>query len=134
MGWDTILEVLGTSGGLLVVLNWIINIPVLRKKGKLEKEDVSRHMAERDNETIINLYDAVRNLQEEVAVLAGIVTKLKSCKYWNRCPSRVLVQDYERKYFYPHSGQSRMEQKGFRFPRDHPGEPGRTDSFAGQPP
>lgn len=69
MGWDTILEVLGTSGGLLVVLNWIINIPVLRKKGKLEKEDVSRHMAERDNETIINLYDAVRNLQEEVAVL-----------------------------------------------------------------
>ena len=60
MDWDTLFNYLGTGGGLIVLLNWMANLPLLRRQKRLEKDDVSRHMAEKDNETILKLYDEIR--------------------------------------------------------------------------
>ena len=134
MEWGTLLEYLGTGGGLMVILNWVVKIPVLRKKIKLDKDDVSRHMAEKDNQTILQLYDNVRTLQEQVSRLEAALSKLVICPMWNNCPARLLVQDYKRKYFYPPKGQPRVERKGQHIPRDNPVEPGESDDTDGQPP
>lgn len=59
MDWDALFGYLGTGGGLIVLLNWLAGLPLLRRKNRLEKDDVSRHIAEKDNETIVNLYDEI---------------------------------------------------------------------------
>lgn len=130
--WGTILGCL-TGGGLVVVLKYITSLPVLRKQAKLDKEDVSRHMAEKDNETILQLYDQVRDLQERSASMEACLQKLVACPYWNSCPARFLVQDYKRKWFIP-PGQYRVAKEGIRRPRDRPGEQVTADNTDGQPP
>lgn len=134
MSWDALFEYLGTGGGLIVLLNWFAGLPLLRKKKKLEKDDVSRLMSERDNQTILELYEQVQEFRERMFRLEGLLERLVNCPHWERCPARVLVQDYKRKYFYPKSGQSRMGQKGQRYPRDNPEEPGEAGDSTGQPP
>lgn len=122
MDWDALFNYLGTGGGLIVLLNWLAGLPLLRKKKQLEKEDVSRQMAERDNQTILWLYDQVQEFRGRMYRLESMVEKLSNCPHWDRCPARVLVSDYKRKYFYPKGRQSQMEQKGIRHPRSDPGE------------
>lgn len=63
MDWDALFNYLGTGGGLIVLLNWLAGLPLLRRKQKLDRDDVSRQMAARDNETIIRLYDEVRTFR-----------------------------------------------------------------------
>lgn len=123
MDWDALFNYLGTGGGLIVLLNWIAGLPLLRKKKRLEKDEVSRHMAEKDNETILKLYDEIRDFQARMSRLEGCIAKIVVCPVYDRCPARTLVQDYKRTYFPSGSRQSSVEQKGFRHPRDHPEEP-----------
>ena len=52
MDWNALFNYLGTGGGLIVLLNWLAGLPLLKRRKRLEKEDVSRLMAEKDNETI----------------------------------------------------------------------------------
>ena len=59
MNWDTLLAMLGT-GGLTALVNWLINFKATRRKSQLDKDDLSRIMANRDNETILRLYDEKR--------------------------------------------------------------------------
>ena len=91
MDWDALFNYLGTGGGLIVLLNWLAGLPLLRKKKQLEKDDVSRQMAERDNQTILWLYDQVQEFRGRMFRLEGMVEKLSSCPHWDRCPARVLV-------------------------------------------
>lgn len=134
MDWDALFNYLGTGGGLIVLLNWIAGLPLLRKQKRLEKDDVSRHMAERDNEVILKLYDEIRDFQARMSRLEGCIAKIVVCPMYDRCPARPLVQEYKRKYFYQRTGQSRVEQKGQRYPRDNPVQPGDAPDSAGQPP
>lgn len=134
MDWDTLFGYLGTGGGLIVLLNWMANLPLLRRQKRLEKDDVSRHMAEKDNETILKLYDEIRNFQVRMSRLEGCVAKIVLCPMYDRCPARPVVQDYKRRYFYPESRQSPVGQKGKRHPRDNPVTAGPSDGSAGQPP
>lgn len=134
MDWDALFNYLGTGGGLIVLLNWLAGLPLLRKKKQLEKEDVSRQMAERDNQTILWLYDQVQEFRGRMYRLEGMVEKLSNCPHWDRCPARVLVSDYKRKYFYPKGRQHPMEQKGIRHPRSDPGEDITPANPDGQPP
>lgn len=134
MDWDALFNYLGTGGGLIVLLNWLAGLPLLRRKNRLEKDDVSRLMSERDNETILKLYEQVQEFRERMFRLEGILERLVNCPYWERCPARVLVQDYKRKYFYPKAEQSRVGQKGKRRARDNPTQPGDCRGSARQPP
>ena len=99
MDWDALFNYLGTGGGLIVLLNWIAGLPLLRKQKRLEKDDVSRHMAERDNEVILKLYDEIRDFQARMSRLEGCIAKIVVCPMYDRCPARPLVQEYKRKYF-----------------------------------
>ena len=76
MDWDALFNYLGTGGGLIVLLNWLAGLPLLRRKQKLDRDDVSRQMAARDNETIIRLYDEVRTFQERLAAIEGCMAKM----------------------------------------------------------
>lgn len=134
MDWDALFGYLGTGGGLIVLLNWLAGLPLLRRKNRLEKDDVSRHIAEKDNETILNLYDEIRDFQARMSRLEGCIAKIVVCPVYDRCPARTLVQDYKRRYFHPGGRQSPVGQKGERHPRDNPVAPGPADDPAGQPP
>lgn len=134
MEWDALFNYLGTGGGLIVLLNWIANLPLLRKKRKMEKDDVSRLMAEKDNQTILELYDQMREFRAGLFRLEGILERLVDCPYFGRCPARVLVQDYKRKRHYKETGQPRVGSKRKRYPRDNPIQPGDIADIDGQPP
>lgn len=134
MDWDALFNYLGTGGGLIVLLNWIAGLPLLRQKNRLEKDDVSRHIAEKDNETIQKLYDEIRDFQVRMSRLEGCIAKLVVCPVYDRCPARTLVQDYKRRYFHSGGRQPLVGQKGERHPRDNPVRAGLSDSSAGQPP
>ena len=50
MDWGALFNYLGTGGGLIVLLNWIANLPLLRKQKRLEKDDVPHgRERQRDN-------------------------------------------------------------------------------------
>lgn len=134
MDWDALFNYLGTGGGLIVLLNWIAALPLLRKKRKMEKDDVSRLMAEKDNQTILELYDQMREFRAGMFRLEGILERLVDCPYWGRCPARVLVQDYKQKRYYKSTGQPRMGSKGKRHPRDNPVCYSDASDTDGQPP
>lgn len=132
--WDAVFDYLGAGGGLIVLLNWLVRLPALRKRARQEEEEASRHIAEQDDKTIKTLYDEVRSFQERLAHLEGCLARIVVCPSYHRCPSRHLVQDYKRKYYYPPSGQPRVGQKGKRYPRDNPVQPGAAPGSGGQPP
>ena len=134
MDWDALFNYLGTGGGLTVLLNWIAGLPLLRRKKALEKDDVSRQMAARDNETILWLYDQVQEFRSRMFRLEGIVEKLSACPYWERCPARLVVSDYKRKYYHPKGRQPPMAEKGVRRPRSNTGKDAGIPDSAGQPP
>ena len=73
MDWASLFDYLGTGGGLLVILNWLIALPAARKKARMDKDDVARHMETKDNQTIVRLYDQIRDFQERMARLEGCV-------------------------------------------------------------
>lgn len=134
MEWDAFFEFLGAGGGLIVLLRWISELPSLIRKIKEEKKEASLYITERDNETIKELYDKVRMLQERLSSLEGCLAKLVGCPQYNRCPARQLVQDYKREYYYLSNKRPRVEQKGKRYPRDNTLQSGGTNSPIGQPP
>lgn len=133
MNWDTLLAMLGT-GGLVAFVNWLINLKATRRKSVLDKDDISRLMAERDNKTILKLYDENRNILEKLASLESMLYKLVACKHYAQCPARYELQEYKANIQYQRSRQSSMEQKGIRYPRDNPIESGGVDDTDGQPP
>lgn len=133
MSWETLLAMLGT-GGLVAFVDWLIGLKTKRKKSVLDKDDISRLMAERDNETILKLYDENRNILEKLASLESMLFKLVACKHYANCPARYELQEYKANLQYQRNRPSGMEPKGFRFPRDHPGFDSGTGSSAGQPP
>lgn len=133
MTWDTLLAMLG-SGGLVAFINWLIRLKAVRRKSVLDKDDVSRMMAERDNETILKLYNENRNILEKLASLESMLYKLVACKHYDNCPARRELQEYKTNLCQQRSRPSGMEPKGFRFPRDHPDEPCGVDNPDRQPP
>ena len=133
MEWNTLLAMIG-SGGLVGFVNWLINLKVSRQKARMDKDDVSRHMAARDNETIIELYDKNRDILERLVALEEALYKLVRCKHYDTCPARNKLQEYKESYRYQRNRQSPMEQKGVRYPRDNPVKPGDAPDSAGQPP
>ena len=134
MDWDALFNYLGTGGGLIVLLNWLAGLPLLRRKQKLDRDDVSRQMAARDNETIIRLYDEVRTFQERLAAIEGCMAKMGVWPIYGRCPARDLVSEYKRKYYYPKGRQPPVAEKGFHRPRSNTGKDTGIPDTAGQPP
>ncbi|SEF86185.1 hypothetical protein [Parabacteroides chinchillae] len=133
MNWDLLLSMLGT-GGLVAFVNWLINLKATRRKSVLDKDEISRIMAERDNETILNLYNENRNILEKLASLESMLYKLVVCKHFDTCPARYELQNYKQNNKYQRARQSTVEQKGKRYPRDNPVQPGKVDNPDGQPP
>lgn len=132
MDWNTLFSMLGT-GGLVALVNWMINLKAARRRSELEKDDLARIMADRDNETILKLYNENRNILEKLASLERMLYKVVSCRYYAACPARCIVQEYKTKHFREPDGQHQMEQKGIHSPRDHPDEHSGNDNPAGQP-
>ena len=121
MDWNVMLAVVGT-GGLAGLINWLINLKVSRRKAELDKDDVSRHMAERDNQTIVELYDRNRDILERLAALEEVLYKLVRCKHYDECPARNRLQEYKANLRYQRNRQPAMEQKGVRYPRSNTGK------------
>lgn len=119
MDWNTLLAMIG-SGGLVGLVNWLVTLKVSRRKAELDKDDVSRHMAARDNETIIELYDKNRDILERLAALEEMLYKLVRCKHYDTCPARNKLQEYKANYRYQRNRQPPMAEKGFRYARSNP--------------
>lgn len=135
MDWASLFDYLGAGGGLLVILNWLIALPAARKKARMDKDDVARHMETKDNQTIVGLYDQIREFQERMARLEGCVAKMVVCPHYDRCPARHVVQEYKRDYFSRYAqGQPGMGQTGQRLPRSDTGKVGDDGDPDGQPP
>lgn len=127
MSWDTLLAMLGT-GGLTAFVSWLVNLKATRLKSVLDKDDISRLMAERDNETILKLYNENRNILEKLASLESMLYKLVACKHYDTCPARCELQEYKASICYQRNRQPRVAKKGERHPRDHPGFDGLPDN------
>lgn len=122
------------SGGLVGLVNWLVTLKVSRRKAEMDKDDISRHMAARDNETIIELYDKNRNILERLAALEEMLYKLVRCKHYDECPARNRLREYQENFRYQRNRQPPMEQKGFRYPRSNPTKEPRVDADATRPP
>lgn len=130
--------------GLLDILQWafptgfsLVNLVLLgavwqKNRARLvaDTRDTWKSIAESNNDALLRQNDEIRNLREAVSRLEQVIQKLLGCPHWNACPGRVLVQDYKQSYFGGQNRQSRMEQTGIHYPRDHPD----IDHAAGCPP
>ena len=134
MDWDTILQFAGTGGGLIVLLNWILALPYSKRKAVLDKDDVSRHMAERDNATIIELYDKNRDILERLAALEEMLFKVPRCRYYDMCPVRVGLREDKESLRHRRDRQPQADEKGFRYARSDTGRDHQDDDTPGQPP
>lgn len=133
MNWDVLLTMLGT-GGLFTLLNWVISLKAKRRKSVLDKDDISRLMAERDNQLILKQFYEKRDILEKLSALEEMLYLLVRCKHYADCPARRKLQEYKANPQYQRNRQSDLEQKGFRYPRDNPVEPDGTDCSTRQPP
>lgn len=133
MNWDIILAMLGT-GGVFTLFNWVVNLKAKRRKSVLDKDDISRLMAERDNELILKQHEEKRDILERLSDMEEVLYKLVRCKHYDTCPARYKLQEYKANDRYRYNRQSSLEQKGFRYPRDNPVKPGGVDNPDGQPP
>lgn len=106
------------------------------KKAHLTHDTVAvyQQIAESNNETLLKQNEKIILLEEKVSGFMAVIMRMEVCKHYAACPARPVVQDYKRRYFRPQVRQSRLEQKGFRYARDNPIEPGRTHDPGGQPP
>lgn len=106
------------------------------KKAELTRDTVAvyQKIAESNNETLLKQNEKIILLEEKVSGFLAVIMRMEECKSYATCPARPVVQDYKRKYFHSQIRQSRLEQKGFRYPRDNPIEPGGIDDSGGQPP
>lgn len=121
MDWDLIATALG-SGGVATLLNWLLNRRLMADRTRLDRDDIAREMRDKDSETIQELFNENKKLFEEVLDIKQLISKMVDCRYFTQCPARYELQDYKRKYFRYRVRQPRMEQKGQRHPRDHPGD------------
>lgn len=133
MDWNTLLAMIG-SGGLVGLVNWLVTLKVSRRKAELDKDDVSRHMAVRDNETIIELYDRNRDILERIAALEEMLYKLVRCRHYDTCPARNKLQEYKESLRYQRNRQPPMAEKGFRYPRSNPTKEAGMGTDAARPP
>lgn len=106
------------------------------KKAELTRDTVAvyQKIAESNNETLLKQNEKIILLEEKVSGFLAVIMRMEECKSYATCPARPVVQDYKRKYFHVTVRQSNLEQKGFRYPRDNPIEPGGTHDPDGQPP
>lgn len=106
------------------------------KKAELTRDTVAvyQKIAESNNETLLKQNEKIILLEEKVSGFLAVIMRMEECKSYATCPARPVVQDYKRKYFHSPCRQSRLEQKGFRYPRDNPIESGGTNDPDGQPP
>lgn len=133
MDWNTLFAMIG-SGGLVGLINWLVNFKTNRRRAELDKDDVSRHMAARDNETIIELYDKNRDILERLSALEEMLYKLVRCKHYDTCPVRHKLQEYKESNRFQRNRQSWMEQKGIRYPRSNPTKETGMDADTARPP
>lgn len=116
MDWDTLLPMLG-SGGLVGLLNWLFTLRTRLRQNRLDKEELSRIMQAKDNQTILELYDKNRDILARLAGLEEMLFKLVRCRHYATCPARHKLQQYKESYRRPRNRQSPLEQKGVRYAR-----------------
>ena len=133
MNWDIILSILGT-GGVLTTLNWVINFRERKQKSVLDKDDIYRLMAEKDNHIILEQHEKNRIILNKLAEMEEVLYVLVRCKHWDDCPARTKLHEYKESCRYQKNRQSDLEQKGFRFPRDQTGRDCGAEDRDGQPP
>ncbi|RHO65711.1 hypothetical protein DW083_20275 [Parabacteroides sp. AF48-14] len=106
------------------------------KKAQLTHDTVAvyQKIAESNNETLLQQNEKIILLEEKVSRFLAVITRMEECKHYVVCPARPVVQDYKRKYFHVPTRQSRLEQKGQRYPRDNPDIDSRIDNPDGRPP
>lgn len=139
--WDIIKEFgnygFGFWGLIMFFRTWRL------KKAELTRDTVNvyKDIAESSNDTLEKLSernqkqdDKIILLEEKISVCLEVFTRMEECKSYAVCPARPVVQEYKSKYFRTSYRQSSLEQKGFRYPRDNPVEPGGVDDPGGQPP
>lgn len=131
MNWGALFDYLGAGGGLLVAVNWIINFPVLRRKTRLDKDDMSRLIEEREDEFREKQHADKLEILIRLSELENILFLLVRCKHYDACPARYKLQEYKANLQYQRNRQPDLHQKGFRFPRDNPTESRGPDDSAG---
>lgn len=134
MDWNALFSFLGAGGGMVVLLGWLSSLPSLRLKLRREKADADRDLHELYLERIKELNEHVLELSEQVEAFGTCLAKIVNCPLYGNCPARHVVQEYKRKYYYPHLDRSRMDKGGRRLARDDTREPGDAQGPAGQPP
>lgn len=113
------------------------------KKAEIARDTISiyKDIAESSNQTLEKLSERNQKqdakiilLEEKISKFLSVITRMEECRHYAACPARPVVQDYKRKHFHATVRQSKLEQKGIRYPRDNPVEPGGTGDPDGQPP
>lgn len=132
--WDILRELINNGFGIWGIIMFVQTRRY--KKAELTRDTVAvyQKIAESNNETLLQQNEKIILLEEKVSRFLAVITRVEECKYYTACPARPVVQDYKRKYFHVPQRQSRLEQKGFRLPRDNPVQPGGVDNPDGQPP
>ena len=85
-----------------------------------DTRDTWQEIAESNNEALLKQNDEIRNLRETVAHLEAVVQKLPACPHWDACPARIVVQDYQQRYFRYQDRQPGMAEEDIHHSRDHP--------------
>ncbi|RHJ74416.1 hypothetical protein [Parabacteroides sp. AM08-6] len=132
--WDILRELVNAGFGIWGI---VLFIQMRRlKKAEITRDTITvyQEIVQMLNETTTELKNEIKETKNEMDGIKQIVPRIEECKHYVVCPARPVVQDYKRKYFHVPVRQSKLEQKGFRYPRDNPVESGQVDRPDGQPP
>lgn len=132
--WDILRELVNAGFGIWGI---VLFIQMRRlKKAEITRDTITvyQEIVQMLNETTTELKNEIKETKNEMDGIKQIVPRIEECRHYAVCPARPVVQDYKSKYFHVSPRQSRLEQKGQRYPRDNPDIDSRIDNPDGRPP
>lgn len=136
-----IFDLLLSSGFLVTLLGWLRERKLNKAKGERDQLLVYKEMSDakdetlaEQNERIINLENEVIKVLEKMGLFERAFLRGNACRYYHLCPIRSELQKSKANLFVCPERQPPMEEKGIRYPRDHPDGSGTHGYPDGQPP
>lgn len=132
--FDILRELVNSGFGIWGIIMFVQTRRLKKAQLTLDTIAVYQKIAESNNETLLQQDEKIILLEKKTSGFLDVITRMEECRRYFACPARPVVQDYKRKYFRGPPRQSRMEQKGQRYPRDNPDIAGGVGNPDGQPP
>lgn len=134
MDWTYLITSVLSSTGVVALVQWLFNRRLYNAKAKRDEESVWREMYESNSEAILNLNEENRKLRLAFARVERMAYKALACRYYDNCPIRFELQNYQNSLTRRNKGHEPVQRKTDRHARDDPHSEGSVDNPDVEPP